>query len=86
MKGEGFMSIKGFQMMMQVHVPITDNHVISRNIVRNYGDREEMEMEMINYINNIRENDQIGFGDDIIFLPSGMGKKTIVEFTYKVVD
>lgn len=80
------MSVRGFQLMMQVHIPVTDHHVISRDIVRNYGDREEMEMNMINYINNIRENDQIGFGDDIIFLPSGMGKKAVVEFTYKVTD
>lgn len=80
------MPTKGFQMNMQVHIPITENHIISRDIVRNYNDMEEMEMNMINYINNIRENDQVGFGDDIIFLPTGMGKKTVVEFTYKVAD
>ncbi|PIE54385.1 MAG: hypothetical protein CSA35_06645 [Dethiosulfovibrio peptidovorans] len=80
------MVAKGFQMMMQVHIPLTEHNVVSRQIVRNYADREEMEMNMINYINNIRENDQIGFGDDIIFLPTGMGRRTVVEFTYKVVD
>lgn len=78
--------MSGFQMMMQVHIPITEHSVIERKIVRNYGGKEDMEMNMINYIKNIRENDQIGSGDDIIFLPSGVGKKTVIEFTYKISD